>query len=140
MSKLIIIKINIFKRLWNFNETKKLNLKRKKGTKWFLTASTRVKNDLAWIFSLINSRYNPDSGEDNRLLLQCCRSVIGRTQSAIIWLLLLLVTWRNKDSCNGLQYQSVEVYANGDDCALILNGPGRTTVFDYTYNLLRGSL
>ncbi|XP_050574837.1 chorion peroxidase isoform X1 [Bombus affinis] len=67
------------------------------------------------------------------------RSVIGRTRSAIIGLLLLLATWRNNDSCDGLQYQPVEVYANGDDCALILSGPGRTSVFDYTYNLLRGS-
>lgn len=66
--------------------------------------------------------------------------MIGRTRSAIIGLLLLLVTWRDNDSCNGLQYQSVDAYANGDDCALVLNGPGRTNAFDYTYNLLRGSL
>ncbi|KAF3422145.1 hypothetical protein E2986_01880 [Frieseomelitta varia] len=64
---------------------------------------------------------------------------LRRTRSAIIGLLLLLATWRNNDSCDGLQYQPLEVYANGDDCALILNGPGRTNVFDYTYNLLRGS-
>ncbi|XP_078037008.1 peroxidase homolog [Augochlora pura] len=63
------------------------------------------------------------------------RSTIGRIRSAIIRLLLLLVTWQ----CNGLQYQPIEAYANGDDCALVLNGPGRSTPYDYTYNLLRGS-
>ncbi|XP_076288215.1 peroxidase homolog isoform X2 [Lasioglossum baleicum] len=63
-------------------------------------------------------------------------STIGRIRSAIIRLLLLLVTWK----CNGLQqYQPIEAYANGDDCALVLNGPGRTSAYDYTYNLLRGS-
>ncbi|XP_076389731.1 salivary peroxidase/catechol oxidase isoform X2 [Megachile rotundata] len=66
-------------------------------------------------------------------------SVIRRIRSAIIGLLLLAAFWSNNHSCNGLQYQPVEVYANGDDCALILNNPGRTSVFDYTYNLLRGS-
>ncbi|XP_054003240.1 uncharacterized protein LOC128889548 isoform X1 [Hylaeus anthracinus] len=64
-------------------------------------------------------------------------STIGRIRSAIVGLLLLLVTWRS--SCNGLQYQSAEAYANGDDCALILASSGRTNAFDYTYNLLRGS-
>lgn len=58
-------------------------------------------------------------------------------RSAIIGLLLLLVTAR----CNGgLQYQPLDSYINGEECALILDGHGRTSVYDYTYNLLRGSL
>ncbi|XP_011868052.1 PREDICTED: uncharacterized protein LOC105562113 [Vollenhovia emeryi] len=60
---------------------------------------------------------------------------IMRTRSAIIGLLLLLVTAH----CNGLQYQSLDPYANGEECALILDARGRTSVYDYTYNLLRGS-
>ncbi|XP_018048893.1 PREDICTED: uncharacterized protein LOC108687560 isoform X1 [Atta colombica] len=60
---------------------------------------------------------------------------ITRTRSAIIGLLLLLVTAH----CNGLQYQPFDSYANGEECALILDARGRTSVYDYTYNLLRGS-
>uniref|UniRef100_A0A0C9RXX3 Ppp1r3c protein n=1 Tax=Fopius arisanus TaxID=64838 RepID=A0A0C9RXX3_9HYME len=41
--------------------------------------------------------------------------------------------------CVGLQYDSLENYSNDDGCALILNSPGRTSAYDYTYNLLRGS-
>lgn len=64
-----------------------------------------------------------------------CRFVITRTRSAIIGLLLLATT-----RCNGLQYPPIDAYANGDECALILDARGRTSVYDYTYNLLRGSL
>ncbi|XP_012525162.1 peroxidase isoform X1 [Monomorium pharaonis] len=60
---------------------------------------------------------------------------ITRTRSAIIGLLLLLVTAHS----NGLQYQPFDSYANGEECALILDNHGRTSVYDYTYNLLRGS-
>ncbi|CAL1684601.1 unnamed protein product [Lasius platythorax] len=61
---------------------------------------------------------------------------ITRMRSAIIGsLLLLLVT----AYCNGLQYQPFDSYANGEECALILDARGRTSVYDYTYNLLRGS-
>jgi len=58
-----------------------------------------------------------------------------RTRAAIIGLLLLLVTAH----CNG-QYQPLDSYANGQECALILDARGRTSAYDYTYNLLRGSL
>ncbi|XP_011701791.1 PREDICTED: peroxidase isoform X2 [Wasmannia auropunctata] len=60
---------------------------------------------------------------------------ITRTRSAIIGLLLLLETAH----CNGLQYQPLDSYVNGEECALILDARGRTSVYDYTYNLLRGS-
>lgn len=40
---------------------------------------------------------------------------------------------------NALQHQSLDSYSSADDCALILDGPGRTSIYDYTYNLLRGS-
>ncbi|XP_070516525.1 uncharacterized protein Cysu, partial [Cardiocondyla obscurior] len=66
---------------------------------------------------------------------ECCRFAIMRTRSAIIGSLLLLVMAH----CNGLQYQPFDSYANGEECALILDARGRTSVYDYTYNLLRGS-
>ncbi|XP_011642719.1 uncharacterized protein LOC105430734 isoform X1 [Pogonomyrmex barbatus] len=61
---------------------------------------------------------------------------ITRTRSAIIGLLLLLLATAHS---NGLQYQPVDAYANGEECALILDTRGRTSLYDYTYNLLRGS-
>lgn len=30
--------------------------------------------------------------------------------------------------------------AGGEECALILSGPGRSSLYDYTYNLLRGAV
>lgn len=44
------------------------------------------------------------------------------------------------NDCNALQHQILDSYNNAEDCALILDGPGRTSVYDYTYNLLRGGL
>ncbi|XP_056644513.1 peroxidase [Diorhabda sublineata] len=39
-----------------------------------------------------------------------------------------------------IQLQSFEIPLHGDgDCALILEGPGRSSSFDYSFNLLRGS-
>ncbi|XP_020300859.1 chorion peroxidase [Pseudomyrmex gracilis] len=63
------------------------------------------------------------------------RFVITRIRSAITGLLLLSVTAH----CDGLQYQALDSYVNGEECALILDSRGRTSVYDYTYNLLRGS-
>ncbi|XP_024938090.1 peroxidase isoform X4 [Cephus cinctus] len=60
-------------------------------------------------------------------------SVITRTRLTILLFLLAA------KGATPLHYQSIEAYANGDECALVLDGPGRTSVFDYTYNLLRGS-
>ncbi|XP_032687979.1 uncharacterized protein LOC116852085 [Odontomachus brunneus] len=62
------------------------------------------------------------------------RFAITWISSAIVGLLLLVTV-----CCNGLQYQPLDAYVNGEDCALILDSRGRTSVYDYTYNLLRGS-
>ncbi|XP_044592402.1 chorion peroxidase [Cotesia glomerata] len=40
---------------------------------------------------------------------------------------------------NGLDHQLQNNYYN-EECALILHGPGRSSFYDYTYNLLRGAL
>ncbi|XP_058790020.1 peroxidase [Phymastichus coffea] len=38
----------------------------------------------------------------------------------------------------GLQYEPLDAYAKGaEGCALILDGPGRSSLYDYTLNLLR---
>ncbi|KAK0156903.1 hypothetical protein PV327_011542, partial [Microctonus hyperodae] len=52
----------------------------------------------------------------------------------------LLLSILSENNCNALQHQTLESYNNVEDCALILDGPGRTSVYDYTYNLLRGGL
>ncbi|KAF2898261.1 hypothetical protein ILUMI_07914, partial [Ignelater luminosus] len=39
-----------------------------------------------------------------------------------------------------IQYSPIDLTGTGEgDCALVLNGPGRSSSFDYTFNLLRGS-
>ncbi|KAJ8957474.1 hypothetical protein NQ314_006551 [Rhamnusium bicolor] len=39
-----------------------------------------------------------------------------------------------------IQFQPVELTGNGDgECALLLNGPAKSSQFDYSLNLLRGS-
>jgi hypothetical protein len=53
-------------------------------------------------------------------------------------LLLLTVCARRGEA---LQYQPLDIYSNGhEECALIISGPGRSSLYDYTYNLLRGGL
>lgn len=41
-----------------------------------------------------------------------------------------------------VQFQPLlDLYGNhgaNEDCALVLDGPGRSSLYDYTYNLLRG--
>lgn len=56
-------------------------------------------------------------------------------RSAILGVLLSLIL-----TCHCLQYQPIEFYGGGEECALILNNIGRTSAYDYTYNLLRGTL
>lgn len=42
---------------------------------------------------------------------------------------------------DALQYQPLDVYGRvSEECALILNGPGRSSLYDYTYNLLRAAV
>ncbi|XP_022901639.1 peroxidase [Onthophagus taurus] len=41
---------------------------------------------------------------------------------------------------NGIQYSQLDLQGlNDGECALLLEGPGRSSQFDYTYNLLRGN-
>ncbi|XP_015522628.2 uncharacterized protein LOC107226351 [Neodiprion lecontei] len=67
------------------------------------------------------------------------RSPIPRTRLAAV--LIAAVTIFGADlRCSGIQYQPIDAYSTiGDECALVLDGPGRSSAFDYTYNLLRGT-
>ncbi|KAF7992722.1 hypothetical protein HCN44_005066 [Aphidius gifuensis] len=61
-------------------------------------------------------------------------TVIVRTQFAGLLFLFVFC------GINGVQYQQYnELSSNQDDCALLLQGARRTSAYDYTYNLLRGS-
>lgn len=57
------------------------------------------------------------------------------------WLATLLAILINCNLIDGIQYSTIDLTGIGDnsECALVLNGPGRSSSFDYTYNLLRGS-
>lgn len=42
---------------------------------------------------------------------------------------------------NAIQFRNFDIYNSGtEECALIIVGPGRTSLYDYTYNLLRAKL
>lgn len=41
-------------------------------------------------------------------------------------------------SCLCIQFAPLEI-SGGGECALLLNGPPKSSVFDYTFNLLRGN-
>lgn len=64
------------------------------------------------------------------------RSTITWTSLSIVFCLLVI---EGNICINGLQYQPLEYYSGGGECALTLDGPGRTSTFDYTFNLLRGT-
>ncbi|XP_008555718.1 chorion peroxidase [Microplitis demolitor] len=53
---------------------------------------------------------------------------------------IVLISLSLFGSNNGLEHQLQDNYYNTEECALILRGPGRSSFYDYTYNLLRGSL
>ncbi|XP_050308302.1 peroxidase [Anthonomus grandis grandis] len=59
-------------------------------------------------------------------------------RGAILHLCIALCSFQGAVSV--VHYQPLELTGNGDsECALLLNGPSRSSQFDYTFNLLRGS-
>lgn len=65
------------------------------------------------------------------------RTTIARTTLSVAACALFIGSYNH--GTNGLQYQPLEYYSGGGECALVLDGPGRTSTFDYTFNLLRGT-
>lgn len=60
-----------------------------------------------------------------------CRGIASPT----VWTLLVLI-----QQISSIQFEPIEYNGIGDsECALLINGPGRSSQFDYTYNLLRGN-
>jgi len=43
-------------------------------------------------------------------------------------------------ACSAVQYTPVAIDDSSSECALLLEGPGRSSVFDHNLNVLRGSL
>jgi len=70
----------------------------------------------------------------HQIIADCKFIIMQFTIIGLLLLLLLMTTY-----CNNL-HQPLESFANGEECALILEARGRTNIYDYTYNLLRGSL
>ncbi|KAK6626836.1 hypothetical protein RUM44_009313 [Polyplax serrata] len=55
-------------------------------------------------------------------------------ERGVVWFLLASLF-----NCPSLQYQPIELHTDGE-CALLLDGPGRSSAFDYQFNALRGTL
>ena len=54
---------------------------------------------------------------------------------------LILLSCFHWPKAEALQLQTLDIYpGNGEECALMIEGPGRSSLYDYAYRLFRRAL